>query len=727
MLLLLATIALLPLLLAGAWAVHSTIRQQRLEVERSALDLSRALATAVGTELDATIASLRTLSQSQALADNDLPAFYRVALRVKQANPSWQSVILTDTKGSVLFSTSRPYGDTAARIVDPDSLRETVDSRRPVVGSARVGSRGTLAFPVRVPVQRDADITYVLGAAVLPERILDILHQQKVSADSVVAVFDASGKRVARTKEHGSDAPSPSLAKLLAGGGAEGVGVTTTLEGAESVTAFTHVPGHNWTVAVGVPTTGIGSLLLRGPFYYFVGVLASLVVWVLAASWLSRRIAGAVDQLRERATGLVRDGNLLPQIQSPIREINEANAALVVLSRERAEVEAERQRLLASVNAALDTTRLALSQAEEASRAKDNFLAMLGHEMRNPLAPIVSALDLLDLRGDERSDKERVILRRQVSRLHRLVDDLLDVSRIVQGKLEVRKEHVDIRHVVFKAQESVRHAAEAGGTRLHTNLPEHPIPVDGDPGRLEQAITNLLSNALRFAPGGAICITGALDGEDAVLVVEDDGAGMEATTLEKLFQPFFQAPQSLARSHGGLGLGLTIVRTIVELHNGRIGVSSELGAGSRFEIRLPQSSGGRAQAEEAEDSGLLEGRRVLVVDDNVDAAELLAAGLRMAGHDVQTAYSGSDALTLMRTFRPEVAILDIGMPEMDGYQLAHAIRDQYPRWQGQLLALSGYGQAMDKDLARAAGFKQHFTKPVRLPQLNRVIAMLLNA
>ncbi|WP_334186605.1 hybrid sensor histidine kinase/response regulator [Noviherbaspirillum sp.] len=728
MLLLLAAIALLPVMLASGWAVRSAMEQQRLEVERSALDLSRALATSVGTELESTIASLRILSRSQALVEDDFSAFYEAALRVQQTYPAWQSVILSNAEGRLLFNTALPFGDDSVRVIDIDSLRKFLESGRPVVGSALVGPLGNFAFPVRVPVHRDSALAYVLSAAVAPERILDILLQQKVPDNWVVAVFDASGKRVARTKDHANNTPSPSLANLLSRGGAEGVGITTTLEGTESVTAFSRVPGHSWTVAVGIPTAVTGTAFFRGALLYFAGVLASLAAWIFAASWLSRRIAGSVDQLRQRAVRLVRAGEVLAPARGRIHEINEADDALVLLSRERADVEAERERLLASLNAALDASRVALSQAEEAGRAKDNFLAMLGHEMRNPLAPIVSALDLLDLRGDERTRPERAILRRQVNHLHRLVDDLLDVSRIVQGKLQICREQVDLRQVGLRAQESVRHAAETCGAHLALDLGDVPLFVHGDPGRLEQVVTNLLSNAIRFAAGGTIRLQVAFDGDDALLVVEDDGAGMDAATLEKVFQPFFQAPQSLARSQGGLGLGLTIVKTIVELHDGRIQVSSGgPGMGSRFEIRLPQASMDQAPAHERITTAGEGGRRVLVVDDNVDAAELLASGLRATGHEVQTAYTGRSALALMWSFAPDVAILDIGMPEIDGYQLARAIRDQNTGWTGQLIALSGYGQVQDKEQALAAGFDHHITKPVRLIELNRIIGKAFKA
>lgn len=723
LLIILATIALLPLVLSSGWAIRTTMQQHRTEVERSALDLSRALATAVGTELESTVASLRILSQSQALVEGKLPDFYKIAVSNQQSHPSWQSVVLTDAEGRLLFSTAHAYGTRVPGIVDPESLRQVIESERAVVGSARVGPLGNLAFPVRVPVYRDRKLTYVLSAAVAPEPILAILRQQKVPGEWVVAVFDASGKRVARTKRHDSGAPSVSLARLLAEGGSEGVGITTTLEGVESVTGFSRVAGHRWTVAVGVPTPGMGHFFSNGPVVVVIGVAASVLAWLLAASWLSQRIAGAVDRLKQRASALIRESKVLEPVQNSIREIEEADTALVELSRERAAVEAERQRLNQSLTEALTATRLALSQAEAAGLAKDNFLAMLGHEMRNPLAPIVSALDLLDLKGDQHSAAERAIMRRQLDRLRLLVDDILDVSRIVQGKLQVVREALDLRQVIRNAEQSVRRAAEADGTTLEMDLPDGPVPVAGDAGRLEQAFTNLITNANRFATGGKIRVQLRQADESAVVVVDDDGLGMDDETLGKLFQPFFQAPQTLARSRGGLGLGLSIVKTIVELHGGRVRAFSDgIGKGSRFEIRLPIAPTIAApvlELEPATNRG--EGRRILVVDDNVDAADLIAAGLQSAGNEVQVAYSGERALALMDEFQPEVTVLDIGMPDMDGYELARAIRRRDPDWKGQLVALSGYGLAADKELARAAGFDHHLTKPARLAELQSLI------
>ncbi|HEY8605598.1 MAG TPA: ATP-binding protein [Noviherbaspirillum sp.] len=719
---LLAAIALLPVVLAGAWAIRSAMEQHRGDAERAALDLSRALAIAVAAELESSVSALRTLSGTPALLDGEIADFYPIAKNALKARPGWKAVILTDRDGRMLFSTRLPYGAAAGAVVDPDSHRRAVETRQATFGSALPGPEGQLAYPVRVPVVQNGAVQYVLTAAVMPDRMIDLIQKQNAPPSWILAVFDASGKRVARTRAHETNAPSPSLRRLLAENGTEGVGVTKTLEGVESLTAFTRVHGASWVVAVGIPVQGLQSGLLQGIVLYLAGILASVVAYVIAATILARGIARGVDGLHGQASRLVRETARLPPLHSRIREVNEVNAALMSLSEERVQIEAERANLLTSLNAALDTARQALARAEEAGRAKDMFLAMLGHELRNPLAPIVSALDLMEIRGDDRTARERGIMRRQVEHLHRLVDDLLDVSRIVQGKLEIRQEPVDLKDVAQCAHEAVRRTSEYGGTVIESSLPDAAVWVTGDAARLVQAATNLLANALRFAPGGRVRLAVHAREGSAAIVVEDDGAGMAPEILDKVFQPFFQAPQSIARSTGGLGLGLAIVRSIVELHGGRVHADSKgAGKGSRFEIILPSGAAPGAAANASATAVGIAGRRILVVDDNVDAAELVAAGLSAAGHEVRTAHEADDALDLLRSFQPEVAILDIGMPGMSGYELATAIRSHAAGWDGKLIALSGYGQANDKERARAAGFDVHLTKPVRIAELNQVL------
>jgi len=353
-----------------------------------------------------------------------------------------------------------------------------------------------------------------------------------------------------------------------------------------------------------------------------------------------------------------------------------------------------------------------LASLEQAGRAKDEFLAVLGHELRNPLSPIAAALDLMDLRDEPANRRERAILRRQVQHLKRLVDDLLDVSRITSGKLALDLQPVDLAALV-------RECAAVAGQMVAVEAPA-ALWVRGDDSRLAQVLNNLLSNAARFG-SDTTRITLAEEGGRARVTVSDNGVGMSPALLSQVFEPFYQAPQQLARRTGGLGLGLAIVRRIVELHGGQVAAhSAGEGLGSRFEVVLPAGVQAAQPATVLPTAVAPVQGRVLLVDDNEDAATVTAALLAQLGYEPIVAHTGRDALAALREAMPSVAILDIGLPDMDGYALAGAVRNLAGNGV-RLVALSGYGQAGDVVRARAAGFDVHLTKPATLEELRRAV------
>jgi PAS domain S-box-containing protein len=366
--------------------------------------------------------------------------------------------------------------------------------------------------------------------------------------------------------------------------------------------------------------------------------------------------------------------------------------------------------------------RAARLAAEQATRAKDEFLAMLGHELRNPLSPIVTALDLIRMRGDDRSRKEIGIIERQVKHLMRLVDDLLDVSRIARGKVELRKRLIDMRDVVARTVETTAPMLEHRRQRLHLEVPPRAAIVNGDQARLLQVLSNLVTNASKYTePGGNVRLrmTTALDA--LAIEVEDDGIGISPTLLPRVFELFVQGDQSAERSSGGLGLGLTLARTLVELHGGTVEARSPgLGHGSTFTVRLPLADASRASVEDGASERLERAarpRRVLLVDDNDDARVLLADLLLAVGHEVEDASDATSALALLDRFTPDVVILDIGLPVMDGYELAAVIRARAGDRPPHLIALTGYGRPNDVVRSREAGFGDHLVKPADLPRL----------
>jgi PAS domain S-box-containing protein len=370
-------------------------------------------------------------------------------------------------------------------------------------------------------------------------------------------------------------------------------------------------------------------------------------------------------------------------------------------------------------------------RAEElvgADRRKDQFLAMLAHELRNPLAPIRNAVELM--RQVETIDPtfqpSREMVERQVKHLGRLVDDLLDVSRITQGSIRLRKEVVDLGTIVQRAVEGNRPLIESRAHTLSLGLPAEPVRLEADATRLEQVISNLLNNAAKYTlPGGHIWVTAAREGEEAVVRVRDTGIGIPPDVLDRVFEPFVQQSNgSLARTEGGLGVGLTLVRSLVEMHGGRVEASSPgLGQGSELVVRLPAQTLAEATLpSEPVAANAPRPLRVLVVEDNIDAAESLATLLRLWNHDVSVVHDGRMALEAAREQQPEVVLLDIGLPGLDGYQVARRLREELHLDHTLLVAMTGYGQPEDRRRSKEAGIQYHFVKPVEPLVLRNLLA-----
>ena len=378
---------------------------------------------------------------------------------------------------------------------------------------------------------------------------------------------------------------------------------------------------------------------------------------------------------------------------------------------------------------ALDNALL-VRDVQDRDRRKSEFLSMLAHELRNPLAPIRNAVEIIKRRVPEPSDLAfvRGVIDRQVSQLTRLVDDLLDVSRITSGKIRLEREPIEIGTVVARAVETSRPLIEQHRHVLSLNVPDGTVTVIGDATRLAQVLANLLNNAAKYTPdGGRIDLDVETTEGEVVIEVRDTGAGIPPDMLDTVFDLFTQVDRSLDRSQGGLGIGLTLVKSLVELHHGSVHARSEgPGRGSVFEIRLPRCrdvAGDDHRAPlDGSGSPLASASRILVVDDNVDAAQSLAMVLAVAGHEVRQVHDGEHALAAVESFRPEVVLLDIGLPGLDGYEVARRLRAS-PRNRALLLvAVSGYGQDRDRHRSALAGFDHHLTKPVDFELLERVLA-----
>ncbi len=386
--------------------------------------------------------------------------------------------------------------------------------------------------------------------------------------------------------------------------------------------------------------------------------------------------------------------------------------------------------LAAIASAGIENARL-YEQVREQDRRKDEFLATLAHELRNPLAPIRTGLAVLKLAPSiDAMVKTREIMERQVEHMVRLIDDLLDVSRITRGKVQLKKERIDVRTILDTALEVSRPFIEESRHRLFISTPEEALLLDADPTRMAQVVSNLMNNAAKYTPeGGRIELSAERsqrDHDDVIIRVRDNGVGLTSEALPKVFELFSQVGKTLDRSQGGLGIGLALVKRLVEMHGGQVAAESPgLGQGSTFVVRLPlaatQVINGRQVPGEENASSLSVPRRILVVDDNVDGAETIAMLLTLFGHTVKTVHNGPDALEAAHSFQPGVMFLDIGLPGMSGYEVAQQLRSDSNMNGLILVALTGWGSEEDRQRAQSVGFDYHLTKPVGMEKLQSLL------
>ena len=437
-----------------------------------------------------------------------------------------------------------------------------------------------------------------------------------------------------------------------------------------------------------------------------------------------------LDRLRGYECGAV-DYVPVPVVPAILRAKVSIFAELFRKTRALERLNAELEERVTERTAALEATT---EQLKEANHRKDEFLAMLAHELRNPLAPIRTAVQLLRLKEltEPHRQRARDVIERQVEHLVNLIDDLLDVSRITRGMITLQLEPVLVGAIVARAVETARPAIDAHKHALELDLPEELISVEGDKTRLVQVIANILHNAAKFMdPGGRIRLSVRREGQYALISIADTGIGIAPDLLPKIFELFTQVHAKSERAQGGLGIGLALVRRLTEMHGGTVTAHSDgAGRGSTFSVRLPvmvtQIAG---LVHPKRDTGTIPrvaSQRILVADDNRDAAEALSLQLQLAGHDVRTAHDGIEALTVAKTFDPEIVLLDLGMPKMDGYEVARQLRLQPRSRRVTLIALTGWGQQQDRDRTTEAGFDAHLVKPVAEAQLFRALTLAVD-
>jgi signal transduction histidine kinase/CheY-like chemotaxis protein len=710
----------LPGTLLTAVLVWRAFAQNRAVTERRLIESARVDAAALDREFAGTVSVLEALATSPALDNDQLEAFHAEGRRIQATQPGFYSVILSAVDGRQLLTTRLPWG--AALLpsaVDQESFHRLVDSRQPVVGSVRQPPRGgsEFVFPIRVPVMRGRQLKYVLSAIVDVESLTRVVPKQLAnSEDWTRAILDSNGTVAVRTRNPESfvgTRTTESFREQMARG-SETVSRQTTREGI-GVYAATSRSAYGWTAVIVVPRTTLDAALIASMTGILTGGVLLMLCGLAAVFFVSRRLSAdlanataAADAVAEGRELVQRDGHV-----AETRRLQRSLASAASLLEKRARERDEEIR----------RTEAARTEAEEANRTKDQFLAVLGHELRNPLAPALTALELMRRRDPTVFTRERTILERQVAHMTRLVNDLLDVSRLTRGKTTLDRRRFELREAVDRACDMVQPLIQQKEHTLDISVPAHGLVIDGDIDRIVQVLSNLLTNAAKYTDaGGRIAFRAVREGDRVKIECEDNGPGMPPDLVPKLFNPFAQGPRNLDRREGGLGLGLALARSFTELHGGTIAVESvEGGTGSRFVITLPLATSAIEASIPQPTRPSINGatRRVLVVDDNEDATEMLRAALGDAGHVVAAAGTAADALALTQDFQPEVGVLDIGLPDMDGYALAGLLRQSNPAI--RLIALTGYGQEADLEAARNAGFDAHCAKPVTTAALLELI------
>jgi signal transduction histidine kinase len=734
---LLAAAGIVPLVVTSGIGLYALAQEQRTQTERIGLELARALATAVDGELRGSMSVVQSLATVVALEGDDLAGFRERAQRVLTTQPHWAAVFLADPSGRRLIDTRFPSGVALPPVIERASFDRVVRTRAPAVGNLARSAQGALLFPVRAPVLHDGELRYVLTALVKPQVILQVVKRQRVPSDWIISIFDANGLRVARSRAHeetlGGRA-SATLQELMARGGDEGVGQTVDLEGNRNYASFSRLKENGWSVAPGIPASFVEGAAYRSLALYGGGILLSMGLGVAGAIMVARSINRPIGRLRASAQALGRRESLRA-LDTSIQEIRDVADALVIAADERASGEAEREELLRR-------EQQARAAAEAASRAKDEFLAVLSHELRTPLNAVYGWARVLQggkVHG-EAAERALATIVRNADAQVQLIDDLLDVSRVVSGKMRLDVRPVDPVTVIDAAVEAVQPAAAAKAIRLQSVLDPRAGPISGDPARLQQVVWNLVMNAVKFTPkGGRVQVQLQRVNSNVEIVVSDSGQGIAPDVLPFVFDRFIQADSSSTREHGGLGIGLALVKHLVELHGGSVVAQSPgAGKGATFIVRLPlpiaEITAGpmprlhpTAASTEGLSAGLrLDGCRVLVVDDDPDSVELASSILVGAGADVRTCLSAPEALTVLQEWRPDVLVSDIEMSGEDGHSLIRKVRalDRDRGGDTPAVALTAYGRAQDRVRSLTAGYTMHVPKPVDPGELTTIIASL---
>ena len=721
---------LVPVILFSGLALNMLQNAEKDAALGALGETANALAQRVDRDLYSAQAALQVLAASPALAAGDYREYYKQASVTNIGDTGWH--VLLGEDGQQLINTSAPYGQVLPQSLTPEQVRQFIRDGKTRVSEVRRGEktgrlRTTVMLPVALPNGRGGIIVQTLAT----DHFVRLIQGIKVPAGWLVAIIDGKGNFVARNMDPETRVGTPARPELVAAAGKAASGLIrhSTLEKTEAYDVFTHSSLSGWTVAVAAPVALIEQSARKASLVAAMGLLAATLGAVALAAFFGRLHVRSMSGAVKAAIDL---GNGIPpgRLHSRVIEVNELHAALHAAGEQLVQAQAYRRHAEAERQALLEGEQEARRMAEQQNSAKDQFLAMLGHELRNPLAPISTAAQLLKLQP---ADPDRVryaseVISRQVEHMNSLLGDMLDVSRVTRGLVSLSVGQAELHEVIERAAEQTHGLIDAKHHKLVVSLPAGPVHIPGDQTRLIQVFANLLNNAAKYTlSGGRIDVQAILDGDTVVVSVRDNGEGIPNELQGRIFDLFSQGERQPDRSQGGLGLGLALVRSLVNLHGGTVQArSAGPNRGSEFTVRLPFQA--RAAAPAAAPAPVhtdIAALRIMIVDDNIDGALSLSMFLQAAGgHRISTCYDAGTALQQAVADTPDVFILDIGLPDMTGYELARRLKAM-PEFAGALyIALTGYGQPQDKERARQAGFAYHLAKPADPQYILGLLAQL---
>jgi signal transduction histidine kinase/ActR/RegA family two-component response regulator len=668
--------------------------------------------TAVDAELRGSITTVLAIAASPALTTGDLAAFHAEAQRILATQPSWLDVTLQKPSGETIVDAREGFVVGAARTYDPASAARAVRTARLAIGNVDQPTPSSPpGVPIRVPVNVQGRIAYVLTALVRPDSFQDIIRQQRLPEGWISGIVDANGNFVARIPPRpAGEAASPAFRAAVLRS-PEGFYRGLTAEGRDTFTAHEASAFSHWSIGLAIPAEIVQASVWRTSWLMGVGIVSSIAIALGIAMLLGRRIARPIVALASAARSVgAGTASHAPRVHG-VQEVNDVAAAL----READLAVREREQLIEREKDAL----------QAADRAKDEFIAALSHELRNPLAALTAAAHILRVADPTHAaaTDARGVVDRQTRHMSRMIEDLLDMSRLIAGKAHLRMETFDLATLVEATIDAWRAADRFDDRNVSADV--QSAWVTADRTRMEQILSNLLDNAVKFtSPGGTIGVRVTREGGSTLLTVSDDGEGIAPALVGRVFDVFVQGDQDVGRSKGGIGLGLTLVKRLAELQGGMVSASSAgIGRGATFVVRMPEATAPPplVAAPLAAHAGAP--RSIVIVEDNDDARDMLQQVLTMQGHVVFDTSSGEAGVALVLEVQPDVAIVDIGLPDIDGYEVARRVKAQAKRAIA-LIALTGYGQPDDQRRARAAGFDLHLVKPVTVDRLEAAIASL---